>query len=414
MRLLFVADGRSPIAINWINYFIHIGHEVHLASTYPCRAIDGLNSMVVIPVAFSDLYGHSDNGESMRRKSLRRLVPVRLRTLLRQLIAPSFFPRAADTLQEVIERNHPDIIHAMRIPYEGMIASVAMKRIAVRTGNVRECPLLISVWGNDFTLHARATPVMSHHTHQALQSADGLHTDCHRDQRLALELGFDATKPRIILPGGGGVQLDTFYPPKMETDGGGIRLVDENRSIIIINPRGLRSYVRNDTFFQAIPLVIERVPNVHFICPGMRGEAQVKKWSSELGVGERVVLLPVQSRQQMAELFRQSQIMVSITTHDGTPNTLLEAMACGCFPIVGDIESLREWVTPGVNGLLVDPGDSKGLAEAIIKAISQPELREQAIDRNLQLVKERAEYKKSMHAAEAFYHSLISYKLDVS
>ncbi len=35
MRLIFVADGRSPIAINWISGFAAAGHEVHLVSTFP-------------------------------------------------------------------------------------------------------------------------------------------------------------------------------------------------------------------------------------------------------------------------------------------------------------------------------------------------------------------------------------------
>jgi glycosyltransferase involved in cell wall biosynthesis len=153
--------------------------------------------------------------------------------------------------------------------------------------------------------------------------------------------------------------------------------------------------------------VIAKFPNVHFICPGMRGEPQAEKWSGELGVGEKVELLTVQSHQQMAELFRQSQITLSITTHDGTPNTLLEAMACGSFPIVGDIESLREWIAQGINGLLVDPSDPKALAEAILKAISQPDLRRQARIQNVRLIKERAEYRKVMKQADEFYGSMI-------
>ena len=118
-------------------------------------------------------------------------------------------------------------------------------------------------------------------------------------------------------------------------------------------------------FFTAIPSVIEKFPQIRFICPGMKGEAQAEKWLAEIGVGDKVELLPNQTRQQMAELFRRSEITLSITTHDGTPNTLVEALACGCFPIAGDIESLREWITPGENGLLVDPGDPEALAEAI-------------------------------------------------
>jgi glycosyltransferase involved in cell wall biosynthesis len=200
--------------------------------------------------------------------------------------------------------------------------------------------------------------------------------------------------------------MDIFYPPDNDQGANGMQSRTSKISLQIINSRGIRAYVRNDTFFRAIPSVIDKFPDVHFICPGMRGEEQAQRWVSERGIGDRVELLPHQTRQQMAGLFRQSQISLSITTHDGTPNTLLEAMACGCFPIAGDIESLREWITPGINGLLVDPGDPTALAEAILNAILQPELRRQARERNLEMVKERAEYWRTMQAAEEFYGTI--------
>ena len=109
----------------------------------------------------------------------------------------------------------------------------------------------------------------------------------------------------------------------------------------------------------------------------------------------------------MADLFRESQIVISPSMHDGTPNTLLEAMACGCLPVVGDIESLREWITPGVNGLLVDPDDPQELAQAICEGLQNPELRARAQIENARLVADRAEYGKVMGEAEKFYRELI-------
>lgn len=53
MRLLFVVDGRSPIALNWISYFTGGEHEVHLASTFPFDPPEGIASFHVTPVAFS-------------------------------------------------------------------------------------------------------------------------------------------------------------------------------------------------------------------------------------------------------------------------------------------------------------------------------------------------------------------------
>ena len=90
-------------------------------------------------------------------------------------------------------------------------------------GNNCKIPLLISVWGNDFTLHAKSTRVMDRYTRQTLQICDGLHTDCMRDLNLAIEYGFPSNKPKIVLPGGGGVKLDIFYPAEIENGGNNFR-----------------------------------------------------------------------------------------------------------------------------------------------------------------------------------------------
>jgi glycosyltransferase involved in cell wall biosynthesis len=139
----------------------------------------------------------------------------------------------------------------------------------------------------------------------------------------------------------------------------------------------------------------------------MAGEPQVERWLKELGIAESVRLLPRQPRDKMAELFRQAQVVVSPSTHDGTPNTLLEAMACGCFPVVGDIESLREWIVNGVNGLLVDPNNPEDMAKAILRAIEQSNFRARAAAQNVRLIAERAEYSQVMAQAEGFYRKLI-------
>jgi glycosyltransferase involved in cell wall biosynthesis len=138
----------------------------------------------------------------------------------------------------------------------------------------------------------------------------------------------------------------------------------------------------------------------------MAGEPQATRWAQELGVQSAIELLPRLNRDEMATSFRRAQIAVSPTSHDGTPNTLLEAMACGCFPIAGDIASLREWITPGHNGLLVDPRSPPTIAEAILEAIDRQELRDRAREYNLALITARADYDKVMAAAESFYQTL--------
>ena len=51
MRILYVADGRSPTALNWIAGFVERGHEVHLASTFACNPDLRLASLTFVPAA---------------------------------------------------------------------------------------------------------------------------------------------------------------------------------------------------------------------------------------------------------------------------------------------------------------------------------------------------------------------------
>jgi len=398
MRLLFIADGRSPIALNWAAHFVQAGHEVHWVSTYPCQIDLPLASLTIVPAAFGEIAGElGESRQGQKSRLLRRIVPVKARTALRQWLGPLTLPRAARRLRGVIASLQPDLIHAMRIPYEGMLVTQALPG---RSEDSKQPPVLISVWGNDIILHARANPWMGHLTRRTLQRADALHTDCQRDQRLAGEWGFDRGKPALVLPGNGGIHLELFHPAEHPAQ--------EAQKFKIINPRGFRSYVCNEAFFRAIPTVLARFPQAHFFCPAMAGEVQAERWVAELGISGSVSLLPRQTRPQLADLFRQAQVVVSPTTHDGTPNTLLEAMACGCFPVAGDIESLREWITPGVNGLLTAPDDPRALAGAVVQALDNPTLRASAAAYNQRLVAERAEYEKSMRQAEKFYQELIS------
>ena len=391
MRILFIADGRSPIALNWIAYIVEQGHDVHLASMYPCSPELGIKSLRIITAAFTAVSGHGSGEASFRSRILKKIIGPELRTRLRHIFIPRSLFSAALELQEYIEQVNPDLIHAMRIPYEGMLAARSVEAIKDPP------PLLISVWGNDFTLHAPSTRTMGELTRHTMKHADALHTDCFRDLPLARDWGFSHDKPSVVLPGGGGIQTELFF-----TD-----MDQAGRNPVVINPRGMRAYVRNDTFFRSIPLVLEKIPEVKFICPTMKGEGEAEKWVSDLDIHDLVELLPHQSREGIADLFRKAMITVSPSTHDGTPNTLLEAMACGSFPVAGDIDSLREWINHGENGLLVDPGSPEELADAILEAIKNPEIRMRAQKKNAQLIAERAKYEVVMEKAISFYREVV-------
>jgi glycosyltransferase involved in cell wall biosynthesis len=396
MRLLFIADGRSPIATNWIRYFAESQDEVHLVSTFPCQTDLPLESYSNISVAFS---GTSQPSHSARaRKAPGGASGISLRTIVRHWLGPFTVLPAARQLRERVDSIRPDLIHAMRIPFEGMVAMALDPTV----------PLIVSVWGNDFTLHAPASPFMRNLTRRTLFRADGLHVDCKRDQRLAIAWGYLESCPVIVLPGGGGIKTKVFYP-KVEGSNskpGQFSTILEDLpedANIVVNPRGFRAYVRNDTFFKSIPLILDEKPKTRFLCPVMAGERQADAWIARLGIKHAVRLLPKLSQEEMAFILRHASVTISPSEHDGTPNTLLETMASGSFPIAGDLESIREWIEDGVNGLLIDPDQPGSLAKAVLYALDNPDLRRNAAARNVRIIKERASYEKVMVEAQSFY-----------
>lgn len=317
-------------------------------------------------------------------------------TAVHSKIAVIDIGRKTKAMTALINELRPDLVHAMRLPFEGYLAAAAVKT----------SPLLISIWGNDFTLFADRSRQLGELTNAALQRVDGLHCDCRRDLKTALARGFSQAKPWRVLPGNGGVQTGLYF--KLQPDPAFLRKFGIPQGVpLVVNPRGFRAYVRNDTFFRAIPLVLKQFPKAFFATTAMAGNPVAERWTHRMNVGNSVRLLPFLSREELASLFASAEISVSPSSHDGTPNTLLEAMACGSFPVVGNVSSLHEWIAHEENGLFCDETDADSIAGCLIRALGDENLRAQAAEINRNLVRTRAEYSSVMSEAESLYKEVL-------
>lgn len=397
MRMLFVADGRSPTTQSWLKHWITSHHEVHLISTYPCESIQGLSSFMIMPVAFSGLAQTTARSEENGTKKKNNII-AKLRSslrILRYYLGPLSLLIYRPKFNAKVKEINPDLIHALRIPFEGMLASTFQ-------GNT---PLAVSIWGNDLTLHAGGSIFMRSLTCKTLKRASALMADTRRDIELGIKMGFDPKRTSLVVPGGGGVHLDV-----LSSDADPVHLPGKlPDGPVIVNPRGARpGSLRQDNFLRSIPLVVHRIPKAVFVCPALANDPEMENLVGSLGIQGNTFLWPRLSGAQMRALFKKSDVYVSPSIHDGTPNSLLEAMTYGCFPVVGNIESMKEWIIPGVNGLLVDSDSPSSIADGIITAITDPGLRENAKKENARIIAARAEYSRCMAMTEAFYAGVMN------
>ena len=108
-------------------------------------------------------------------------------------------------------------------------------------------------------------------------------------------------------------------------------------------------------------------------------EASLRQQIADQGLGDRVLLtgrpiLQERLPQFLASghAFAQPCIWSSDNDVDGTPRTLMEAMASGLPSVSTRLAGIPDIIDNERSGLLVDPGDAIGLADALQRLIDDP------------------------------------------
>jgi glycosyltransferase involved in cell wall biosynthesis len=94
---------------------------------------------------------------------------------------------------------------------------------------------------------------------------------------------------------------------------------------------------------------------------------------SELGL-RNVTFAGAVSPPEMARLYDCADILVSTPMLDNTPNSLIEAFACGLPVVATSVGGVPFLIRHGETGLLVRSGDARATADAILRLIDDPAL----------------------------------------
>ena len=402
--LCFIADVGSVHARRWIAYFAHRGFHVHVIGTGLPVGNWSNTRLHLLPRGRAALLARVSTGDSAgarRNQALRWLerCPLarplrRYRWAVARLIQTICWRRR---VRDIITQIEPDLVHAIRLPPEGFLGALSGFH-----------PLVVSSWGNDFTYWAHALPGFGYLTHLTLARADGYIPDCRRDALLARRFGWDSTKPVLINPGSS-VDLDLFQPDPGDTHYRK-KLNIAPAAPMILSYRGFGLFYNPLTIVHAIPAVLQQHPGAVFVLvgdlssvPGRAVRAEVVR----LGVESAVRWVNRVPHVEIPRLLHAADAMVSVSSVDGVPITLLESMACGVPPVISDLDSIREWVTGGENGLLVDPRSPSAVSQAILRLLNDPVYRQMISRRNLLLVRERGDYRRNMQRVEDWYGQFI-------
>ena len=274
--------------------------------------------------------------------------------------------------------------------------------IGALVGSFLKTPLIVTIHGSDFRIGSTKPFMLKKIFLYVCKRAK--HIICVSEvlRREIEKLGIKAEKISVSPMG----VDEPFFRPLINR-----RVNRIDQWFTILSNRQLQPIYNLSLLIRAIPMVLKEEPNARFIIAGIGSEREkLEKQVKDLNISSNVQFLGWVTHEGMPKLLSQADIYISTSLDDGTSISLLEAMASGAFPIVTDIPSNREWISDGENGFLVPIEEERFLAEKILEAIRNQDLREGSRDKNFCLIKEKALWPVTIEKAKEIYKMALDSK----
>jgi len=180
------------------------------------------------------------------------------------------------------------------------------------------------------------------------------------------------------------------------------------KELSIISTRNHLPLYRVKDLLEAALRLSERRTDFKLTIAGQGSQSEeLKEFCRVSGLSGRVNFTGRVEPERLARLFCRHRIYVSTSPAEGSSVSLLEAMACGCLPVVTDIAANREWIAHGQNGLLYPAGDTEALAGEILRAAGDDTLFRRAQAEGPRIVARRGSWARQIEILDSCYRAAL-------
>jgi len=360
-KILVVAMVDSIHTARWLRQFDQDDYEFVVFPSSPNRRIHPL------------IRSHKGSGS---RSIIRIPRPMTLGALplgIIDLFANNFF--RAKLLARVIKSVQPDLIHIMETQHAGYLTSKALATVENRPR------VVLSIWGSDLFWFTRFKAHQARIT-SVLEISDVLVTECHRDEQLARDNGFQGECVYGI-PASGGFDHREF--------GRAIEIrPPSTRNVIAV--KGYSGFVGlGPSVLRVLNSISDELRGFKIVVYSASVYTKLFAYFLRLpsNVDFKIHLKHTRTPDQMRELFGESRAVIALSKSDGLPATIKEAAFTGPFPIQTDTSCAGEWFKDGVSVLLVPPDSPDALRDAIVRVLNDDQLVDSAAKFNFEVARTR-------------------------
>lgn len=373
LKILFFADVAAEHTLRWIKFFADIGHEVHV-------------------VSWNDLsgsfhkYNHNDEKSPFYPAKLHIAWGKRPKNKFSYLL---WVLSLIFNIRKLYKDIQPDLIHSHSLGSYAWITLFLPKTNTIMTP-----------WGTDVLIDMKESTINKFLSVRSMNRSSAITVDAEHMKQELINFGIDSKKINIIYFG-----TDTNFYKKSEEDR--LKIRDkynlQQDDLVVISTRTLNPI--HDVFLtiKSIPEVLKAIKNVKFIIAsdGIQRK-EMEEYVSQNSLSDSVIFPGYMTMQEMVSFLSASDIYVSSSKADaGLSASTAEAMSVGLPVLVSNNSENYFWVKD--SGLLFEDGDSKGIANGIIKLANENDLCKNFVANGRARILKDNDYKTEMSKVNSLY-----------
>ena len=258
-------------------------------------------------------------------------------------------------LERVARSVEPDLVHSHYLPEYGWMAA--------REGLQ---PLICSAWGSD-VLAVRG--VNRPRSRLALRKASLVFVDSAHLGRETRSLGGDAVRVEVVR---WGLDLEAFAPGDRDAARSALGLPPDGP--LVASVRGLKPVYNPELVAEAFARVRAGRPDARLLLkhPLAETPASLRATVERLELADSVTVVGNLPPEQLPDVYRAADVVVSLASSDSSPRSVWEALACARPVVVSDLPWARDELADS-RALLV-PLEASAVAEAIERILGNDAL----------------------------------------
>lgn len=303
-----------------------------------------------------------------------RYAPRRLETLVndggivtnlkrarwKYFLVPGFILAQMFAAWQLIRRERVDVIHSHWLIPQGLVASILQ--------GLPGCNIPFTVTSHGADLYALKGKLLERtKAFVARRAAAATVVSSAMRERL-LALGVVPAKVSVLPMG---VDLSDRFTPDPS-------VVRSEREILfvgrLVEKKGLRYLL------DALPGVLKTIPDVHLTVVGFGpDEGVLKRRVKALGIASSVHFVGAAPQAELPSYYRRAALFVApfiqaeSGDQEGLPVALMEAVACGCPVVAGDVAGIDDLLGDMKSQICVDARDKTALIAKVVSSLESPE-----------------------------------------